>query len=90
MPDADILLGDDDEEDRKYPLLHAKLRFESTNIQIKDRHLSLRALLQTHHRAFQTRLKAAMTQSGIDRNLSFRKRATSSSERTTFGGTLSM
>ncbi len=73
MVNADILLDDDCGGDRKYPLLHAKLRFEGTTGNVKDRHLGLRALLQPHHIAFQNRLKAAMTQSGIDRNLSFRK-----------------
>lgn len=73
MPDADILLDDDDERDRKYPHLHVKLRFETTAGLARDRHLGLRALMQPHHIAFQNRLKAAMTQSGIDRNLSFRK-----------------
>ncbi|MCC8164910.1 MAG: DUF87 domain-containing protein [Planctomycetes bacterium] len=71
-PDADILL-DDDYADKKFPLLHAKLRFETTEGTTRDRHLSLRALLHPNARAFQNRLKAAMTQSGIDRNLSFRK-----------------
>lgn len=73
MPDADIMLDDDDYADSKFPLLHAKLRFETTQGHTRDRHLSLRALLHPNPRAFQNRLKAAMTQSGIDRNLSFRK-----------------
>lgn len=73
MPDADIMFDDDDYADRKFPLLHAKLRFETTGGSTRDRHLSLRALLHPNARAFQNRLKAAMTQSGIDRNLSFRK-----------------
>lgn len=73
MPDADIMLDDDDYADSKFPLLHAKLRFETTCGSTRDRHLSLRALLHPNARAFQNRLKAAMTQSGIDRNLSFRK-----------------
>lgn len=73
MPDADILLDDNDYADSKFPLLHAKIRFETTTGENRDRHLSLRALLHPNARAFQNRLKAAMTQSGIDRNLSFRK-----------------
>lgn len=73
MLNADILLDDDCGGDRKFPLLHAKLRFEGTTNHVQDRHLSLRALLQPHHLAFQNRLKTAMTQAGIDRNLSFRK-----------------
>ena len=73
MAEADIFHDDDDYADKKFPLLHAKLRFETTSGKKRDRHLSLRALLQSNARAFQNRLKAAMTQSGIDRNLSFRK-----------------
>ncbi len=73
FPDADITFDDDDQTESKFPLLHAKLRFETTSGSTRDRHLGLRALLHPNARAFQNRLKAAMTQSGIDRNLSFRK-----------------
>lgn len=72
-PDADILAKDDDNEDAKFPLLHAMLQYVPVDGDAGQRHLGVRALLQTHHRAFQPRLKAAMTQAGIDRKLSFRK-----------------
>lgn len=75
MADADVLLDDDTDEDRNNSLLHAKLRYVTMGGRSKDRLLGIRALLMQHYRSFQSKLKSAMTQSGIDRKLSFRKLA---------------
>ncbi|MDR1046003.1 MAG: DUF87 domain-containing protein [Candidatus Adiutrix sp.] len=73
--DADLLPDPDDRADRKFPLLHAKLRYESTERDGGERHLALRAMLHDNAIAFQNRLGAAMTQSGIDRRLPYRRLA---------------
>ena len=52
--------------------LHARLRLIFHDEQGREEHFCLRALQLSHGIAFQTRLKAAMTQSGIDRALKFR------------------
>ncbi|MDR1535310.1 MAG: DUF87 domain-containing protein [Planctomycetota bacterium] len=67
--------GDGRRGEGKSPLLHARIRFEAIGPGGRDRQLGLRAILHPHFRAFQTRLKAAMTQSGIDSRLTFRKLA---------------
>jgi len=53
--------------------LHARLRVVDQQNDSSEFHYCLRALQRTHHSAFRTRLKASMTQSGIDKSLSFRK-----------------
>jgi hypothetical protein len=53
--------------------LHARLRLVFHNESEREEHFCVRALEQTHARAYQARLKAAMTQSGIDRSLKFRR-----------------
>lgn len=55
-----------------YDPLHARLRLVLTHQQERERHHSFRFLEKSHHRAFQSRLKAALTASGIDERLSFR------------------
>jgi hypothetical protein len=52
--------------------LHARLRLIFTAEGEREEHYCVRAVEQLNAIAFQTRLKAAMTQAGIDRDLSFR------------------
>ena len=56
-----------------YPSLHARVRLVFHDEGDREKHLCLRALQRTHANAYQNRLKAAMTASGIDRSLSFRR-----------------
>jgi len=52
--------------------LHARLRLIYQDEHEREEHYCVRAIQLTNARAYQTRLKAAMTQSGIDRTLKFR------------------
>ena len=52
--------------------LHARLRLMFHDQNSREEHYCVRALQRTHHGAFKSRLKAAMTQSGIDKDLKFR------------------
>ncbi len=56
-----------------YDPLHARIRLILTHENERERHLAFRSLQQEHHRAFQSRLKAAITASGIDHKLDFRR-----------------
>jgi hypothetical protein len=56
-----------------YDPLHARLCLILTSQGERERHHSFRFLQQTHYRAFQARLKAAITASGIDHAIGFRK-----------------
>lgn len=71
----DVNLETDFGDERGTPPLHARLRVERRGAEGAhwERHLCLRALLRTNALAFQSRLKAAMTASGIDANLAFRR-----------------
>ncbi|MFZ4658993.1 MAG: helicase HerA domain-containing protein [Caldilineaceae bacterium] len=53
--------------------LHARVRLAYRIERDRERHLCLRALQRTAAIAYQNRLKAAMTMSGIDRALGFRR-----------------
>jgi GTPase SAR1 family protein len=53
--------------------LHVRLRLIFQNENEREEHFCLRAVQLTNARAYQARLKAAMTQSGIDRALRFRR-----------------
>jgi hypothetical protein len=53
--------------------LHARLRLCYNHQGAREEHFCLRALQHDHANAFQARLKAAMTQAGIDRRLNFRR-----------------
>jgi hypothetical protein len=55
-----------------YDPLHARVRLTYRADGDREKHLSLRFLQVKHHRAFQARLKAAITASGIDVSLPFR------------------
>lgn len=56
-----------------YPPLHARIRLLYQHEGDREYHFSVRALQKTHPTAFQSRLKAAMTAAGIDRELPFRQ-----------------
>jgi len=58
---------------RSYDPLHAQLRVIHHDRDEHEHSLGLRFLQSTHAVAFQARLKAAMTESGIDRALDFRR-----------------
>ncbi|APW61678.1 ATP-binding protein [Paludisphaera borealis] len=52
--------------------LHARLSLIFHKENEREEHYCVRALQQTNARAYQNRLKGALTQSGVDRNLPFR------------------
>jgi hypothetical protein len=58
--------------DRKKPSLHARLSFTFRSEGDREQHYCFRLLSHTHATAFQSRLKAAITASGIDMALKFR------------------
>ncbi len=58
-----------------YPVLHSRIRLVFRDENDREKHLCLRALQRSHAKAYQARLQAAMTASGIDRSLSFRRLA---------------
>ena len=53
--------------------LHGRLRVIFQNDNERETHFCVRAIQKANAAAFKTRLKAATTHAGIDRNLSFRK-----------------
>ncbi len=53
--------------------LHARLRLIFQKENEREEHYCIRALQLTNARAYQARLKGALTQSGIDRTLKFRR-----------------
>jgi hypothetical protein len=59
------------EDKTSKPVLHARLKFSDLSSG-HEKHYCLRALGHAHYRAFQARLAAAMTLSGIDDKLPFR------------------
>jgi hypothetical protein len=56
-----------------YDPLHARIRLTMTHQGERERHQSFRFIQKQNHLAFQARLKAAVTASGIDKALSFRQ-----------------
>lgn len=66
--DADVLRDPDVER----PALHGRLSFTFVDEGGREEHYCFRALAHSHATAFQARLKAAITASGIDRALKFR------------------
>lgn len=74
LPDhTDAAIDTDFPGGKNYLPLHARLRLIDRDKNDRESHYCLRALLKTHHLAFKSRLKAAMTMSGIDRRLRFRR-----------------
>jgi hypothetical protein len=59
--------------DRTQSQLHARVRLIYRDEGDREKHLCFRALQRSHHAAYRARLKAAMTASGIDHALSFRR-----------------
>lgn len=70
---VDVAVETDFPGGRSYNLLHARVRLIFRDEGDREKHLCLRALQRSNPKAYQTRLKAAMTASGIDRSLSFRR-----------------
>src|SRR5699024_6995486 len=58
---------------KNYQPLHARIRLSYGNPRDKEQHYCFRALQKTHATAYQSRLNAALTASGIDHQLPFRK-----------------
>ncbi len=71
LPD-DIDLEVQQDPDQKRPSLHGRLSFTFVSEGSREQQYCFRLLAHTNARAFQTRLKAAMTASGIDTALKFR------------------
>jgi hypothetical protein len=68
--DIDVAVGDD--RDLQRPSLHARLVFTFRTLGDRERHFCFRVLPHANAVAFQSRLRAAMTASGLDRALAFR------------------
>lgn len=71
MPE-DIEMVVDGDLDQDKPPLHGRLRFIYHNGNQREEHYSFRFINHDNPTSFQTRLKAAITASGLDRELSFR------------------
>ena len=69
-PDVDVSVTTD--KDLKRPSLHARLVFGYRAQGDRERHFCYRLIPQANAVAFQARLRAAMTASGLDRALPFR------------------
>ncbi|MEO5725603.1 MAG: ATPase, partial [Byssovorax sp.] len=72
-PDVDLVVEAESGGTSNYVALHARVRQIFTDQHDRERHLTLRAISREHHLAFQSRLTAAVTASGIDRKVDFRK-----------------
>jgi hypothetical protein len=72
-PNVDVSVDADTGGGRTFPALHVRVCQVLHAEQDRERHLCLRALSQEQAAAFQARLTAATTASGIDRRLPFRK-----------------
>jgi hypothetical protein len=59
---------------KNYPPLHARISLVFKNEGEREKYLCLRALQKSHHNAYQPRLKAAITESGIDKALEASRR----------------
>lgn len=73
--DIDVIIDLDFEGAAKYVPLHARMRVLYRAEGDRERHYATRFLQKKHASAFQARLKAAMTASGIDHQLEFRRLA---------------
>ncbi len=70
---VDVRFEDRFPGDRTQSQLHARVRLIYRDEGDREKHLCFRALQRSHHAAYRARLKAAMTTSGIDHALSFRR-----------------
>ncbi|KFI21611.1 helicase HerA domain-containing protein [Nitrosococcus oceani] len=59
--------------DKNYRALHARLRIIDSSQENREQHYCFRALQKTHATAYQNRLNGALTASGIDSKLPFRR-----------------
>lgn len=73
--DVDVLIDKDFQGTGSFEPLHVRLRVVRHDENDREVHYAFRFLEKTHHIAFQSRLKAAMTSAGIDRELGFRRLA---------------
>ncbi|MGQ9872342.1 ATP-binding protein [Leptodesmis sp.] len=73
VDNVDVAVETDFPGGHSYPILHTRVRLIFRDEGDREQHLCLRALQRTNAKAYQTRIKAAMTASGIDRSLSFRR-----------------
>jgi hypothetical protein len=71
--EVDLLLETQFGGGQAYAPLHARLRLINVAAGAEETHICFRALQKGHHTAFTARLKAAMTFSGIDPRISFRR-----------------
>ncbi|MGR6034525.1 MAG: ATP-binding protein [Candidatus Nitrosoglobus sp.] len=71
--DIDAVVDTEFSGDKNYHPLHARIRLIYGNQGDKEQHYCFRALQKIHATAYQNRLNAALTASGIDHNLPFRK-----------------
>lgn len=71
LPD-DIDVSVQRDPDQKRPSLHGRLSFTFRSEADREQHFCFRILAHSNSIAFQSRLRAAMTASGIDRALQFR------------------
>jgi hypothetical protein len=72
---VDTVLDEDFADARGYRALHARIRWIQRDRSDRERHWCVRGLQRTHPITYQTRLKAAITASGIDRKIRFRQLA---------------
>jgi hypothetical protein len=70
---VDVAVETDFPGGHSYSILHTRVRLIFRDQRDREQHLCLQALQRSNPKAYQTRLKAAMTASGIDRSLSFRR-----------------
>jgi len=76
LPDhMDALVDKDFAGTGSFEPLHARLRVVDRSANDRELHYAFRFLEKAHHVSFQSRLKAAMTSAGIDRELQFRRLA---------------
>jgi len=74
-PNSDAIVDKDFLGSGAFEPLHARLRVVNGDENDRERHYAFRFLQKTHHIAFQSRLKAAMTAAGIAQDLGFRRLA---------------
>jgi hypothetical protein len=71
--DIDAVVDIEFPGNKNYRPLHARIRLIYVNQGDREQHYCFRALQKTHATAYQNRLNAALTASGIDHKLPFRK-----------------
>lgn len=71
--DIDVFVDASMAKGAKYPPIHTRIRVVYHDEGDRENHYCIRAIQKKHANSFKPRLKAAMTESGIDRKISFRK-----------------